>query len=257
MTKKKPTKPKSRPRKPPPHGKRTRAVSQAILEQLVRSGARPGDKLPTEHELARDFGVSRPTARQALQALTYAGLIEAKPRRGTRLKAPDPGALAPFFGAHLALAAAEAEKGGSGDETLQALAEARRVLELALIPLAAKRRTAADLKALEKAETQMAAVPHGDRPARVAADADFHRALIRCAHNPVLTGLAQLSDGYFGMHSQMPTEAAKDITPPLARRTLTEHRAIRKALEARDAVEAARVLAKHLEPTVRGTRARR
>lgn len=53
-------------------------VSIAI-EQLINSGTlKPGEKLPPENDLARQFGVSRPTIREAVVALETAGLVEVR-----------------------------------------------------------------------------------------------------------------------------------------------------------------------------------
>jgi len=52
-----------------------RRVSAAIEEKILRRSLRPGDALPTETELARQFGVNRSTVREALRRLESAGLI--------------------------------------------------------------------------------------------------------------------------------------------------------------------------------------
>ncbi|HVJ68839.1 MAG TPA: GntR family transcriptional regulator [Caulifigura sp.] len=54
-----------------------------LLRQLEQGDLRPGDALPTEHELAAGAGVSRNTVRQALAALEFEGLIRRIPGRGT------------------------------------------------------------------------------------------------------------------------------------------------------------------------------
>ncbi|HEX9773258.1 MAG TPA: GntR family transcriptional regulator [Steroidobacteraceae bacterium] len=52
-----------------------RRVSAAIEEKILRRSLRPGDALPTETELARQFGVNRSTVREALRRLESAGLV--------------------------------------------------------------------------------------------------------------------------------------------------------------------------------------
>jgi GntR family transcriptional regulator len=59
-----------------------------VLREKITSGAfEPGDKMPTESELIDEYGVSRITVRQALQALSEDGLIERKQGRGTLVAA--------------------------------------------------------------------------------------------------------------------------------------------------------------------------
>ncbi len=232
--------------KPLPHGSRTRSVSETLLKRLIKEGARPGDRLPTEHELAKDFGVSRPTARQALQALTYAGLIEARTRRGTVLKEPDMSALGPFFGAHLALAATSASKASKPEDALALMAEARVLMECSLLNLIVERRTPADLEAMEQAERMMAKASAGDRKKLIEADAAFHHALIHAAHNPVLQGVSQLVQGYFDFFEELfPADSPK---MPHIQRTLNEHQRLRNAIKKRNLKEAEKILSTHLSP---------
>lgn len=59
-----------------------RQIADAIAAEIESGSYRPGDRLPTERELAQKFGVSRPTLREALIALEILGLIEAKHGHG-------------------------------------------------------------------------------------------------------------------------------------------------------------------------------
>jgi len=65
-------------------------ISQKIVEQIkgiiFTGGLQPGDRLPTEKELAEQLGVSRPTLREALTVLEAIGLIEVRPREGSVVK---------------------------------------------------------------------------------------------------------------------------------------------------------------------------
>ena len=70
---------------------RTRsATDQVVLkfQELLLSGElKPGDKLPTEPELAKMFGVGRSTIRESLSVLTYLGIFETLVAKGTYVKA--------------------------------------------------------------------------------------------------------------------------------------------------------------------------
>ena len=134
-------------------GLRTRELSHAIIGELLSKGLRPGDRLPTENELAAMFSVSRPTLRQSLKVLEFSGIIESVPRRGTILKQANPGALAPLFAAHMALGSAESDPSAE----INTLAEARWLVERSLAILAVERRTDADLAAMDRAITDFEA----------------------------------------------------------------------------------------------------
>jgi GntR family transcriptional regulator len=70
----------SRDRRPLP-----RQVRDEILALIARDGLRPGDRLPTEMELATRFGVGRTTAREALKLLEQDGIVDVRPGRGRYL----------------------------------------------------------------------------------------------------------------------------------------------------------------------------
>jgi GntR family transcriptional regulator, transcriptional repressor for pyruvate dehydrogenase complex len=57
-------------------------VAERLTAYIASQGLSPGDRLPTEHELAARFGVSRLSLREATKALEFLGIVEAKPGRG-------------------------------------------------------------------------------------------------------------------------------------------------------------------------------
>lgn len=244
-----------------PRGGRTRALSQWVLSSLVRRGARPGDKLPTEQELCRLFKVSRSTVRQALKSLDSFGLVDARPRRGSVLKAARTQDLGPLFGAVMVLSTRAPR--GAQDEVSQAhearhlahLAEARWVQERAMLALACQRRTSADLAALlDEEQSYTEAVRRVDAGAAREADAAYHRALVAAAHNPVLSGLTELIDGYFALLKTRDETRAEESWAAQVARTAREHAELRSALEAREEDRALRILDRHLRRIVDMTR---
>jgi len=62
---------------------KSRAVIDALGFKIVSGKLVPGDLLPTEAELARSLGLSRPSLREGLKALAQKGLLEGRTRRGT------------------------------------------------------------------------------------------------------------------------------------------------------------------------------
>jgi Transcriptional regulators len=63
-----------------------RRIYEELKEELKSSGLRPGERLPSEHELSRRFGVSRITSKRVLEMLKEEGLVERVPGKGTYLK---------------------------------------------------------------------------------------------------------------------------------------------------------------------------
>ncbi len=61
---------------------RTRRIADALRQQIEHGGLGPGALLPSEPEISRAYGVSRQTARSALQILEQEGLVIVRPRRG-------------------------------------------------------------------------------------------------------------------------------------------------------------------------------
>src|ERR1700749_4078675 len=64
------------------HADASEQIAREIRRYIEREGLRPGDRIGTEHELAREFGVSRPTLREGLRRLGGAHLIRVQKGRG-------------------------------------------------------------------------------------------------------------------------------------------------------------------------------
>lgn len=154
---------------------RARIVGQ--IGELVRSGhLQPHDKLPPERQLQQMLNVSRPLLREALQQLTTAGLIEARPGRGwyvadstvlTSLSRP--------LSQHLL----------RGEITIAELLQARKVIEGETAALAAEVATSADFAALSDLLRTMH-VTRDDPTSRVEVDAAFHGRIAAIAGNRLL-----------------------------------------------------------------------
>ena len=71
----------------PPVRKLYQQIARQIAAAIAAGRYAPGDKLPSERELADDFGVSRPTIRDAMIALEFQGLVEARQGSGVYVNA--------------------------------------------------------------------------------------------------------------------------------------------------------------------------
>ncbi|MFC8962832.1 GntR family transcriptional regulator [Streptomyces sp. NPDC057094] len=61
-------------------------IAHHIRDQILRGDLRPGDEVPSERQLAADWGVSRPTAARSLEALSHQGLVEKRQGSGTYVR---------------------------------------------------------------------------------------------------------------------------------------------------------------------------
>lgn len=157
--------------------RRTGLVDQ-VIEQLrasVTGGEWPVDsRIPPEAELADALGVGRNTVREAVRALAHSGILEVRQGDGTYVRA-----TSEVSGAVRRLCGSE----------LRDVLQVRRCLEVEGARLAAAARTEqdlAELRALLERRDGQQQGRHEDFPRT---DTDFHLAVVRSSHNPVLTEL--------------------------------------------------------------------
>jgi len=155
-----------------------RALQPSVVEQLqeylVQSGARPGDRLPTEPEFAAELGVGRSSVREGIQALQAMGIVDVRHGKGTYLSAGSLGGLrnALVFWTRLAL---NADDEGD-DSTLGQVAEVRVALEMALVHRVVDLHTETSLTELDGLASEMLARAKHDEFAPEQ-DREFHRVL--------------------------------------------------------------------------------
>src|SRR5712671_3346356 len=123
----------------PPVQKLYQQIARQIAAAIAGGRHAPGDKLPSERELADDYGVSRPTIRDAMIALEFQGLVEARQGSGVYVKA----------------ARQISEEAAERDVSALELAEARRLFEGEACALAAAMITAEQLECLDRLIEEM------------------------------------------------------------------------------------------------------
>ncbi|MEU3252445.1 FadR/GntR family transcriptional regulator [Streptomyces sp. NPDC006997] len=211
----------------PGRGTVTQRAIEEIKAMIAEGRLEPGQRLPTERELAARLGISRSSTREAIRALTVLGVLQARHGSGiyvTRLEAGD---LLETFGV-----VADLSRG----PRLVELLEIRRVLESTATALAAARITPDQLAEVERHLTAMDAT---DDPELILAhDLAFHRAIAVAAGNGTLAAILDgLSSRTFRARVWRGYQEAGAFD-----RTRREHAAIHRALTARDP-EAARAAA--------------
>jgi GntR family transcriptional repressor for pyruvate dehydrogenase complex len=162
-----------------------RSAASQIVEQLrgaiIDGTLRSGDRLPSEHQLARDFGVSRGTVREAIRTLAAGNLVVSTrgAAGGTFISTPDASDLAAQIGDHLALWFR------AGNISLAEVEHARHVLERECVQLAADNRTEDDLAAI-RIPVEESRSPQLDDDRWLETDLEFHTAVSRAAKNSIL-----------------------------------------------------------------------
>src|SRR4051794_628514 len=211
----------------------TERVSDLIAERLtaaIREGTlKPGDRLPTEAELAREFQVGRTSVREGLQKLRAHGLIESRKGLGAFVTVPpasDP--LADF-----------ARWTASDPLAIEQLVEARVALETLAAALAALRAPDAEIDQLEQLNL---AHPNAQGTADlVATDQAFHGAIMTAARNRFVSG------AYDVLIAELTAFREKTLALPWASdRSVKGHAAIVRAIRAHEPIQARRAMAEHL-----------
>ncbi len=207
------------------------AISAEILDLLRQKELRPGDKLPPERELAEMLGVSRPSLREALRALSMMKVIEIRQGDGTYVSALKPEELVEHLEFVFML----------DDSTLLQLFEARKIIETGNVSLAAERITDEELAALRDCLDQSERAVD-DPEAFILADIELHEIITRAARNPLLERF-MASIGTLSRASRQKTTHMSGVT----KTTVEHHRQIVAALEAHDPQEAGAAMLRHLE----------
>ena len=221
-------------------------VADAVFEQLrmrLEDGSlAPGDRLPSERELAEQMRVSRPVVREAINMLVGQGLLEIRARRGVFVRA----AASPGWGDPLTNLI------GDSIDRLIELLEVRRILESQTASLAAEFATAHDIDDLSQLIDELEQV-HRRRATGEAADARFHARIAQAAGNTVLMHL--MATLHKAMTRSSLVVASRFQASELYRETiLRQHRAIFEAIRAHDPDAARGRIQEHLDYVMRELR---
>jgi GntR family transcriptional regulator, transcriptional repressor for pyruvate dehydrogenase complex len=212
-------------------------VAVHIQHHIQRAGLGPGDFLGREEDLAAEFGVSRPTMREALKLLSSGNLVRAT-------KGPGGG----IFVAHTAdrgmgrsVSAAIAMMLETGAVSLEEMLDARLLLEVPLAGAAAYQPDEATVRRLREAIAAARAAAGADRAAFAATDADVHRAIAAAAGNRLVQAL---TDWIFEVVQPSLIELLSTVVVRSA--VIEQHEALLAAIEKGDPARAERAMKDHL-----------
>jgi len=150
-------------------------VADHLMALIGTGELKPGDRLPSEPELMKQFNVGRSSIREAIGALSLVGLVTVKPGQGTHVVG---------FSAENNLKPIGLL--GIGREKISELVEARVELECVIVRFAAERATAEDIEEIKNVHAQMKDV-RGVEEQLIKLDLAFHMAVARASGNTVLT----------------------------------------------------------------------
>ena len=191
------------------------------IRALIQSGElTPGSRLPPENQLAAELGISRNSMREAVKALQFARVLDARPGDGTYVTSLAPSLLLAGLGSAVDLLR---------DDTLLEVMEIRSMLEPAATFAAALRITPEQLAELDFLLGRMRAAA-SDAEELVRYDMDFHRTVVAATGNQSLTSVL---DGLSGRTARARVWRGL-LSADAAANTLAEHQAIYDALAGGD-----------------------
>jgi DNA-binding FadR family transcriptional regulator len=200
-------------------------IVQELGMHIVSGRFKPEEKLPAEALLCEEYQVSRPVLREATRVLSAKGLVYAKTRVGTLVRARaewhllDPDVLYWLM------------QSTPHSEFFRTLAGVRRILEPEIAALAATTATDADIATIEGAYQRMEAAKTSAE--LLQPDLDFHTAVADATHNDLLAYMCKMLS--------LPLRESINVTnrrPNTQQLSLPRHKAILTAIKNRDALGA-------------------
>ena len=215
-------------------------VESQLREAILNGHFAQGDKLPAETELASQFGVSRPTVREALGALVTSGLIRKIPgvTGGSFVNTVTPDSLSQMLSESMDTIVR------IGALSIDEITEVRRVLEIPAAQWAARNRTQADLDEMKRV-VEIQKKTTIDDPDIPSYDLRFHTTIGRASGNRLLEAFIA------AVHDATHPAQFLDVTKEVARKTVRQHIAIVGAIEANDPGMAGEAMREHLDFVLR------
>jgi GntR family transcriptional repressor for pyruvate dehydrogenase complex len=206
-------------------------VASRFLAMIKSGNLRAGDRLPTEQQMTIAFGISRPPLREALKALTLMGVLES--RQGGRYTVTDlsPSRLVAPFNVMLSV----------GDYDVHEHFEARAIVELELVRLAAERASLDQRKRILQHAVDGRALLDDPVAFRLL-DFEFHQSLYDAAANRLMSALAQ---GLYDVALDVRRVASS--LPGIIEKSVGQHIEIAEAVLQGDAATAVAAGRSHLE----------
>jgi DNA-binding FadR family transcriptional regulator len=228
----------------PRRGNLAEVVIDALSARMDSRAYAPGDKLPAEQELCREFGVSRTVVREAVASLRLGGRLYSRQGLGVFVAEPDATTLT------------------FAVETVNGVRSALQILELRIgveseaVALAAARRSSAALAHIAQTFDRLASIRPTDHEEEVKADYAFHLAIAQATNNPHFPHFLEALGGEIAFDLHLKHKQAMGTSRDAYLKKITrEHGAILAAITRADPRAARAALRRHLDESL--TRYRR
>jgi GntR family transcriptional repressor for pyruvate dehydrogenase complex len=212
-------------------------VAERLTSMISSGNIAPGDKLPSENELRKALGVSRPVVREALRGLAMMGIVESKQGGGCFVTDLTPNRLMAPLSFALSLQ----------DYSIDSLFRARMVIDTGIAAEAARYATDKQIAALGElvdAGFKLVEDPVGFR----VMDAEFHALISGSASNDFLD---KVSSSLYSLAIEQRRKASNKAG--VLKVSAADHQKIHRAIAARDSLAAMSAMAAHVEHIRRST----
>ena len=156
-------------------------ITDGITEAIISNQLRPGDRMPTENELAESFQVGKSSIREATKVLQALGIVEVRRGEGTFVASPTNGTVLNPALYQMML----------DPEPIDKLIELRLIFEPEYSVLAMRRATDEDRANILAAKQRFEALAREDRQ-RGRDDVAFHRSILNATHNPYIIRIGEM-----------------------------------------------------------------
>jgi GntR family transcriptional regulator, transcriptional repressor for pyruvate dehydrogenase complex len=206
-------------------------IAKQIMDLISRGELKPGDHLPSERELCKDFGASRSSLREALRCLSIVGVLNARVGEGTSVTEDGEKFLRKIIEWRLITERHDIEN----------LLEVRMALEGVSAAKTARHATPEQVEELRKLIANMQSSLK-DEKAFAALDLEFHVAIAEASRNELVSDLIALVRGQLlkALHKVL-------VVPHALPATLKEHIAVFDAIAGRDPDGARKAMQAHLK----------
>ncbi len=213
----------------------TEAIARQLIQLIMNGHYKPGDRLPSEFELAKEFRAGRGAVREALKALSVVGLVRVVRGKGT------------FVGERESFLTRPLSLGFKLDTQLRRLIEARKLVEVELAGLAAERASEEQIQVIKTSVDQMKKAAQQQEYQRfLELDMGFHFSIAEAADNLILTQFLMLIRN---LMQQWISESL--VLPGVAAEAFQQHRRIYRAIQRHLPKSAREAMAYHLTMTGR------
>jgi GntR family transcriptional repressor for pyruvate dehydrogenase complex len=204
-------------------------IVQQIKNQIKKGILKPGEKLPSERELASLLGISRASVREAIKALSFSGYLEVIQGKGTYVLeiATQYDEIVNFFSEF-------------SNYSLDYLMEARIMLEGEFARLAAANASQKEIDVIERVFNEIC--NSKDTNTFFVKDLQFHLTIAKATHNPIMNGLMKIIVEMLYKETQKIIKISEDTRE----NTIETTRDLVQAIKQRDAEKAKELMSEHI-----------